>query len=803
MKGFVMDTDRNVPPREDPSAASVIVVIDMVGYSTLARHLEENAGAAAVAQLNRQIQAFVDTGLAALPPDATLTRIAETGDGAILLFTLPEHAHRFAAHVLLTANQHNQSRTDESAKRWFRIGIASGEVTRKTLDQQDSGYAGIAIANAVRLESAAQPAEIVIELDTFEALPAPLRRLYGPESTVRGKRTELFRVRRYRLTTPEALPTAAPIRDIFARPGLALWAVAILLLGIVGFAGYSFLHHSTAPPFQTFQIKQITDTGDYIAAAVSPDGRYLLSAIEGNGHQSLWLRNLPTDSNTQIVAPAQASYDSLAFSSDGNYIYFRQRDSSVGGAYDLYRAAVLGAKPQLIVKGAESGASFSPDGKRIAFTRSAGSGSDKFSLLTSDLDGTNERVITTGPESFFPSFVAWSPVKQEIALATAGRGQGDVVIQLVSVASSDIKVLARFQDLPLDSIVWSPDGSGLLVTYETNIGYETRNQIGFISNPSGAFRSITSDTNHYGEVSVSSDGATLSSVQLKVSHTLYTMPANGFTANPPSPAIPQSRGTAMFGWGSNNSFYFGNAGSLLKISSDGTDRDTLLSDYHSYLTHPSVCSAGRYIVFVWSNHQDSGKTNIWRVGTDGSNPRQLTFGPTDVSPVCSPDGKWIYYDVINPLRIVRVPIDGGTPEQVPGTASLVNSTRLKLSSDGRFLVFFRANTDPAVGHGQIALVPLDAGSNPPVRLLDALPQSSSLVGLSPDGQAVISTVRDGSTENLWRQPLDGSPPRRITNFQADIIEFFEFSPDGKTLGVMRTHNESDVVLLQDSKAHVR
>ena len=230
--------------------------------------------------------------------------------------------------------------------------------------------------------------------------------------------------------------TSSPVRAWRSGPSQSL------LLGIVGFAGYSFLHHSTAPPFQTFQIKQITDTGDYIAAAVSPDGRYLLSAIEGNGHQSLWLRNLPTDSNTQIVAPAQASYDSLAFSSDGNYIYFRQRDSSVGGAYDLYRAAVLGAKPQLIVKGAESGASFSPDGKRIAFTRSAGSGSDKFSLLTSDLDGTNERVITTGPESFFPSFVAWSPVKQEIALATAGRGQGDVVIQLVSVASSDIKVLA-------------------------------------------------------------------------------------------------------------------------------------------------------------------------------------------------------------------------------------------------------------------------------------------------------------------------------------------------------------------------
>ena len=86
-------------------------------------------------------------------------------------------------------------------------------------------------------------------------------------------------------------------------------------------------------------------------------------------------------------------------------------------------------------------------------------------------------------------------------------------------------------------------------------------------------------------------------------------------------------------------------------------------------------------------------------------------------------------------------------------------------------------------------------------MLEADSQCVGLPGFTPDGTAIISVVREGSTDNLWRQSLDGSPGRRITNFHGDKIEFFEFSPDGKTLGVMRTHNESDVVLLYDQKSH--
>lgn len=48
------------------------------------------------------------------------------------------------------------------------------------------------------------------------------------------------------------------------------------------------------------------------------------------------------------------------------------------------------------------------------------------------------------------------------------------------------------------------------------------------------------------------------------------------------------------------------------------------------------------------------------------------------------------------------------------------------------------------------------------------------------------------------QPVDGGRGKQVTNFTADGIREFEFSPDGKMLGVLQEHAESDFVLLQDT-----
>jgi hypothetical protein len=58
-------------------------------------------------------------------------------------------------------------------------------------------------------------------------------------------------------------------------------------------------------------------------------------------------------------------------------------------------------------------------------------------------------------------------------------------------------------------------------------------------------------------------------------------------------------------------------------------------------------------------------------------------------------------------------------------------------------------------------------------------------------------------DNLWLQQLDGARGRQITAFETDFIEAFRFSPDGKSLGVFREHDESDVVLLHDTDGSPR
>ena len=99
---------------------------------------------------------------------------------------------------------------------------------------------------------------------------------------------------------------------------------------------------------------------------------------------------------------------------------------------------------------------------------------------------------------------------------------------------------------------------------------------------------------------------------------------------------------------------------------------------------------------------------------------------------------------------------------------------------------------------KVVIVPLDAGPKPSVQFVNLDPRASSNPQFAPDGKALVYPILQNSTENLWLQPLDGSPGRQITHFQSDVIEYFLFSPDGKSLAVFQSHGESDAVLLRDT-----
>lgn len=58
-------------------------------------------------------------------------------------------------------------------------------------------------------------------------------------------------------------------------------------------------------------------------------------------------------------------------------------------------------------------------------------------------------------------------------------------------------------------------------------------------------------------------------------------------------------------------------------------------------------------------------------------------------------------------------------------------------------------------------------------------------------------ILENGVSNIWVQPLDGSPGRQITNFKSGTFYRFSWSPDGKSLAVIRDLSQSDVVLLRE------
>lgn len=146
---------------------------------------------------------------------------------------------------------------------------------------------------------------------------------------------------------------------------------ALIVLGAVGFGVYSVFNRTPSAPFQNFAITQVTNLqfthyGKFAPVAISPDGKFVLSVADDGRVQSLWLRNVPTGSDTQVIAPTSSDSANLTFSPDGNYFYFSKAANALSTHRDLYRAPMLGGNPEIIVRNVSSDITFSPDGHRIA-----------------------------------------------------------------------------------------------------------------------------------------------------------------------------------------------------------------------------------------------------------------------------------------------------------------------------------------------------------------------------------------------------------------------------------------------------
>ena len=581
--------------------------------------------------------------------------------------------------------------------------------------------------------------------------------------------------------------------------------IALLIVGAAGFGVYSMLRgKAAAVPFQNFTITQVTTSGKVRDAAISPDGKYVLSIVEDSGLRSLWLRNIPTGSNTQVLPPESALYQNPAFSPDGNYVYYSKAADAAGNSYNLYRLPVLGGDSALLVHDVDVGPVFSPEGQRMAYLRANDPVLGKYLILTAKMDGSDEKVAYTGLTPF-PVWLGWSPDGKLIAYILAAGQEAQGAVRTIELATGKDQPLATLTDKFATSLAWLPDGRGLMIVYTDRSTGFRRAQIGFVSFPEGQFHALTNDTNGYQTLSISADGKSIAAMQRQGSESVVLLPSSGH-GNPTTVAgIPTNENVRQVLWDKDGNLLVVSSHAILRTSPDGNHQTTILTDPNAMITGAVACPNGGPILLSWYARDGGNQSDIWRVDADGSHPKQLTHGKDDEQPGCSQDGKWIYYaDNTKNYEIYREPIEGGTPE-------LIKASRMKngfvgsagdISPDGKLLAAIVTQIDPVTEADLHALALIDVAANTEssIRIFPSQPTITFPVSFTPDGKNVAYRVIDKGTDNVWMQPVDGSKGHQVTEFTTDHVRYFSWSPDGKTLAVVRGHLISDVVLLREGKA---
>ena len=617
---------------------------------------------------------------------------------------------------------------------------------------------------------------------------------------LRGLREDLSSGDHTAVATPVPPARAASLRPVLVGAAVLLLAVAALV-GWRVWSGGGTAESSAAGaarPFDSVALTRLTTTGTAGLAALSSDGRYVAHVVTSEQGQGLWLRQVATSSNVQIVPPAEVRFAGVAFSPDSNYVLYVIYPRGANYA-SLFQVPVLGGGTRQLLYDIDTAPAFSPDGTRFAFVRGLGDSASAVMIAAADGSGVRELAKRTAPPAYQLGLqsLAWSPDGTQLAVAAFDRAALMGRIVLVDAASGMERPLGDSEWRIVRSLAWLPDGSGLIVNAQEAGGETTIAQLWQVSYPGGAVRPMTTDLSSYGGVSLSSDGRTLVTVRGEQRSSIWLSPdgaPDSFRAIATSAGADD--GVQGLAWAADGRLLYtssaGGNSDIWIMNADGTGRVQLTTDRADDRV-PSATPDGRYVVFVSDR---GGARAIWRMTTGGSEQTRLGTDALNVSPwtpFLSPDGRWVTYTNA-PLANLKIPVEGGTPVSVfdlPAGQALPPLPPLfhdpVLSPDGRLIM---GHYREAAAQGErIAIVP----ANDPAKAT-LLPNTFVSAQWSADGRSLIYFDNRRQMGNLFRQPVSGGPPVQVTRFEGQQIFRFAYARDGK-VAVSRGATISDVVLM--------
>lgn len=480
------------------------------------------------------------------------------------------------------------------------------------------------------------------------------------------------------------------LRDRPRLPAWALWATVCLLLVGSFSAMYWKTHPRTAAKSKLAEnqpdgpvLRQTTTLvpeNRATAAAISPDGRLTAFAnVDG-----IFLRTEVGDISA-LPSPPGFVIDRLAWFADETRLV-ASGFSGVTNIPSVWNISVTGLPARKLRGDARHGIP-SPDGSRIVFTH------DESEIWSMGSSGEEARCILTGhSEDSFP-FIIWSPDSKRVVFqrrTSLHRERPDVSYESIELATAKLTVLGkqftRESELRMSSAAALPDGRVMFLRWDNEN-----------SNSSHELWEIKTDgkTNTFvGEparVAVLGKEELVTFLGLSVSN--------------------DARRALVLKQSGQDSIFVANFNAS---SARLTNARRLTLDERA--SYPHAWTADSRSVIFESNR--NGNFDLFRQNTARRISETIISTPLkEILPQLSPDGRFVLYAARPPedqhlwyqartYRLMRVPVEGGTPDEV-NIGGLLDEFRcplyagkscvLRTTVDGEYRAYYEL--DPIAGKG--------------------------------------------------------------------------------------------------------
>jgi Tol biopolymer transport system component len=537
--------------------------------------------------------------------------------------------------------------------------------------------------------------------------------------------------------------------------------------------------------FPTMVPRRLTSSPGWCRQPViSPDGSLIAYTSNASGNPDIWVMDVRGGAPLRLTNDPGADEEPTWYPDGSTIAFVSDRD----GTRSVWKVPRLGGSAVMVVADACSPA-ISPDGRRIAFSRSRGASSKRIEVAPLD-DVASSVVLTRDEDGLWDHLrPAWSPDSRALCY----QDFRDLWI----VPSEGGRAHRLTEDHQTSqNCAWSTGGESV---YFSSMR-ESTTALWRMPATGGEPTRLTPGTGPETEPSISKDGSKLThSTFYSDADVVLVEAASGKRTRSPcpsvedAPAIAPDRSAVAF-----SSMRSGKPDLWLQpLENDLPKGDAVrLTDQPGSAGSPSFSPDGRWIAYT---RVVGGERDIWIVPTRGGVPERFTdHAAMDIHPAWSPDGTQIAFSSSRSGsdHIWVAPVRDGKPagESRPVTSGATADLFPRWSPDGRMIVFIGLR-----GPDSEAWVTRSDGSGTPLRVTrGAHAEMASWIGDSPD--LLVSGTWGAGRMEIRRvlvsggEFVPGSDPIIIGD--TDALGEFTVSRDGRLLAVIEHVTRGELWVLE-------